>query len=370
VTGRRPRLLVLTPDLLPARGGIQLLVSRIVERLRAFEVRVVTRDTDGARHFDRERGWPVIRTFAPGGGPKADIAAMNAVAALQLRRFRPDVVLAGHLIAAPPTWAARVPLVVYLHADEIPAHPRLSRVSLRRASYAIAVSRHTAALAIRHGADPARVRLIPPGVDVAPAARRRSDRPTIVTVARLEDRYKGHDVVMRSLALVRRQIPAVRWVIVGDGSLRGELERLAERLGVRDAVVFAGAVDDAQRDEWLARSDVFAMPSRVPPSGGGEGFGIVFLEAGARGLPVVAANVGGSVDAVDDGRTGLLVDPEDERAIATALTELLLDPGRARAMGSAGAERAGAHGWDRAAERVETLLLAAAGRLPLPELTP
>jgi phosphatidylinositol alpha-1,6-mannosyltransferase len=326
---------------------------------------------DGGREFDREHEWPVIRASAPRGGPKADIAAMNAVAAVQLRRFRPDVVLAGHLIAAPPAWPVRVPLVVYLHADEIPAHPRLSRVSLRRASYAIAVSRHTAALAIRHGADPARIRLIPPGVDLAgAAARRTSDRPTIVTVARLEDRYKGHDVVMRSLALVRRRIPDVRWVIVGDGSLRDELERLAERLRVRDAVVFAGAVDNAERDEWLGRSDVFAMPSRLPPSGGGEGFGIVFLEAGLRGLPVVAANVGGSVDAVENGRTGVLVDPEDERAIATALTELLLDAPRARAMGSAGAERASAYGWDRAAERVETLLLAAAGRLPLAELAP
>jgi phosphatidylinositol alpha-1,6-mannosyltransferase len=281
------------------------------------------------------------------------------------------VILAGHVLATPAIWPTRVPGVVYLHADEVPAHARVSRIALRRATYAVAVSRHTASLAIMHGADRARLRLIPPGVDPpVNAGRIQSERPTIITVARLEDRYKGHDVVMQALVGVRRRVPDARWVIVGDGSLRGELEAAADQLGLRDSVVFTGRVTDEERDSWLSRSDVFVMPSRVPASGGGEGFGIVYLEAGAHGLPVVAANVGGSVDAVENGRTGLLVSPEDPSAVASALTQLLLDPARARALGAAGAAKARAHTWAHVTRRVETLLLTAAGRLPLPELTP
>jgi phosphatidylinositol alpha-1,6-mannosyltransferase len=280
----RPRLLVVTPDLLPSPGGIQLLLSRLVEHLGAFDVRVVARDVPGARDYDRAHGWSVLRVRAPGGSPKAALVSLNAAAAAELRRFRPHVVLAGHVMATPATWSARVPTVVYLHADEVPAHARVSRAALRRATYAIAVSRHTAALGVAHGADPERIRLIAPGVDL-PAQlgpRERFAEPTIVTVARLEDRYKGHDVVMQAMLAVRERVPDARWVIVGDGSLRPELEALAARLGLGDAVRFTGRVDDAERDDWLARSHAFVMPSRVPPSGGGEGFGIVYLEAGSR----------------------------------------------------------------------------------------
>jgi phosphatidylinositol alpha-1,6-mannosyltransferase len=368
----RPRLLVVTPDLLPSPGGIQLLLSRLVEHLGAFDVRVVARDVPGARDYDRAHGWSVLRVRAPGGSPKAALVSLNAAAAAELRRFRPHVVLAGHVMATPATWSARVPTVVYLHADEVPAHARVSRAALRRATYAIAVSRHTAALGGAPGADPERIRLIAPGVDL-PAQlgpRERFAEPTIVTVARLEDRYKGHDVVMQAMLAVRERVPDARWVIVGDGSLRPELEALAARLGLGDAVRFTGRVDDAERDDWLARSHAFVMPSRVPPSGGGEGFGIVYLEAGARGLPVVAANVGGSVDAVDDGRTGVLVDPESASAVADALTGLLTDDARAAAFGAAGVQRAQRHAWPEIAGQVETLLLTAAGRLPLPQLIP
>jgi phosphatidylinositol alpha-1,6-mannosyltransferase len=117
-------------------------------------------------------------------------------------------------------------------------------------------------------------------------------------------------------------------------------------------------VSDAERDAWLERAWVFAMPSRVPAGGpGGEGFGIVYLEAAARGLPVVAGDRGGAVDAVDGGRTGLLVDATDHLAVADALTTLLLDRERAEEMGRAGRERAREFAWPLVSARVERLLL-------------
>jgi phosphatidylinositol alpha-1,6-mannosyltransferase len=98
------------------------------------------------------------------------------------------------------------------------------------------------------------------------------------------------------------------------------------------------------------------MPSRVDGSGFGEGFGIVYVEAGARGLPVVAGNVGGAVDAVVDGETGLLVDPESPEEVANALSDLLLDRARAQRMGRAGWEHARSFSWGRTASEVEAVL--------------
>jgi phosphatidylinositol alpha-1,6-mannosyltransferase len=156
---------------------------------------------------------------------------------------------------------------------------------------------------------------------------------------------------------VRDAVPDVRWVVVGDGGLRPELERAAREAGLGDAVRFAGGLDDAARDAWLDRAWAFVMPSRAP--GGdraGEGFGIVFLEAGAHGLPVVAGRVPGVVDAVGDGTTGLLVDPTDPAAVAAAVTEVLTDPEAAARMGAAGAARAQEQAWPRVVARVQDML--------------
>ncbi len=104
------------------------------------------------------------------------------------------------------------------------------------------------------------------------------------------------------------------------------------------------------------------MPSRLPAGGAGEGFGIVYLEAGVHGLPVVAGNVGGALDAVVDGTTGLLVDPTRPRPVADAVSRLLLDREAAGRMGAAGSEHAHDFAWPAIAGRVEALLTETAGR--------
>jgi phosphatidyl-myo-inositol dimannoside synthase len=186
----------------------------------------------------------------------------------------------------------------------------------------------------------------------------RAERPTLLTVARLEHRYKGHDVLLEALGAIRARVPDVEWVVIGEGTLRPELEELARSRGLADCVRFLGAVSDGERNAWLRRADVVAMPSRLPGAGlAGEGFGIVYLEAAAYGKPVVAGNVGGALDAVGDGETGLLVDPTDAGAVAEAVATLLLDPELARRLGAAGAERAKGYAWPVIAKRLETVLL-------------
>jgi phosphatidylinositol alpha-1,6-mannosyltransferase len=237
---------------------------------------------------------------------------------------------------------------------------------MQHAVNTIAISAHTRELAVAAGCSPARLKTVPPGVDMPKGTSRcgSAARPTIITVARLEDRYKGHDVMLRALSLVRARVPDVVWIVVGDGSLRGELEADGSRLKLTDHVVFTGQVSDEERDRLLADAHVFAMPSRVPPSGaeGGEGFGIVYLEAGLQGLPVVAGAVGGALDAVIHGQTGLLVDPTSREELADALCRLLLDRDLARTLGDAGVAHARRFSWERMGKSVSAVLAGAVER--------
>lgn len=361
------RVLVLTPDFPPGTGGIQTLMHRVVRHARALEVRVVTRGHPAAHSLDAWGGLDVRRAGEADGGPFSNLL-LNGRAVAEAASFRPEAVLSGHIVTSPAARcvgaAMRAPVIQYLHADELGKRPRLAAFATRKADAVVAVSSYTRELALGLGVDPARVHTIPNGVDLpdGPPVASRAPRPTVVTVARLEERYKGHDVMMRALPLIRARVPDVQWVVVGHGSLRPELERLVAAHGLLDAVRFVGQVSDTERDALLDSSHVFAMPSRLRPDGGGEGFGIVYLEAGAHSLPVVAGNVAGALDSVVDGETGLLVDPTDHVAVAYAVSELLLDRARADALGRAGAERARQFAWPAISRRVEELVLAVAAR--------
>jgi phosphatidyl-myo-inositol dimannoside synthase len=185
----------------------------------------------------------------------------------------------------------------------------------------------------------------------------RSEDPVLLTVASFISPRKGHDVIVRALPVIRESVPGARWVTIGDGPLRTEVERSAAAEGVDGAATFLGRVDDAERDRWLDRARVFCMPSRLPEAGvGGEGFGIVYLEAGAHGLPVIGGRVAGALDAVVDGTTGLLVDPADHMAVAAAAIELLSDRGLAERLGAQGRLHAEEHAWPRIGARIEALL--------------
>jgi len=366
----RPRLLLVTPDFPPARGGIQVLAHRLAAGLTGFETQVVALDSPGARRFDATSSLATRRVPAAMRLGGARNLALNAIIPLEALRFRPDVTLSAHIVTSPAAAAVRRVLgartVQYFYAKEIPDKPGLAAFAARQADGSIAISSYTSRLLAARGVSLAGVRLIPPGVELPfdsrslSAERRRTELPTILTIARLQDRYKGHDVLIRGLAMVRAKVPDVEWIVIGDGPLRPELEQLARTCGVADAVRFLGSIPDEQRDSWLRRADLLAMPSRLPGEGrAGEGFGIVYLEAGARGKPVVAGNVAGAVDAVVDGETGLLIDPTDPSAVAGAIAKLLLDPELARRLGAAGAERALSFAWPVIAERVEAVLFEA-----------
>ena len=359
----RPRLLILTPDYPPAPGGIQLVSERLATGLDGFHIRVLALGDAGARHFDHTRSTDVHRVAGTALPHAGRVALLNVLALREALLFRPEVVLSMHLVAAPAAAAigraSGALFAEYFHAEEIGARPGLAAFAAAQADVAIAVSEYTAGLVRNRAGARANISVIPNGVDLPlDPVPEPVDRPTILTIARIQERYKGHDTLVRALALVRAKVPDVEWVVVGDGSLRSGVEELARSYGVADSTRFLGEVSDDQRNSWLRRAHLLAMPSRLPAGGfAGEGFGIVYLEAGAYGKPVVAGNVGGALDAVLDGVTGLLVDPLNPLAVAQAMTDLLLEPERARRLGAAGREHASGLAWPIVAGKVQALLL-------------
>jgi phosphatidylinositol alpha-1,6-mannosyltransferase len=189
-------------------------------------------------------------------------------------------------------------------------------------------------------------------------------RPTILCVSRLTPR-KGQDRLIDVLPSLNRRFGA-RLLLVGGGGLEGSLRRRARRRGVAGEVVFAGKVPEALLPAYYAAADVFAMPVRSRLLGAEEeGFGVVFVEAAAAGLPMVVGDSGGAAEAVKDGVSGYLVRGASVGAVAGALDRLLGDGELRRRMGEAATERAAAlHGARAVRERYHDLLCGAAGKAP------
>jgi phosphatidylinositol alpha-1,6-mannosyltransferase len=148
--------------------------------------------------------------------------------------------------------------------------------------------------------------------------------PVLLSVGRLVPR-KGFDAVLRSVAALARKFPNLRYILIGDGPERQHLQDEAAALGILERVLMLGRADDAMKWAAYDRCDLFVMPNRALNGTDWEGFGIVFVEAARAGRAVVAGKSGGVADAVVDGRTGLLVDPDDPDALTQAVHRLLAD---------------------------------------------
>jgi phosphatidyl-myo-inositol dimannoside synthase len=296
------------------------------------------------------RGRPV-RKQPP--GPVSLTAKIGfALGALRAaRRWRRRlVVMACHPHLAPVAWmcglVSGAPFAIWCHGYETWGSLRWSMaLALRRADVVFAPSEFSAraterAAGLRSGS----VRVVPhclsPDVSVASLDGEERSASVVLTVARLDpdNRYKGIDVLLSAWPQVRRQVPSATLVVAGDGPDRARLDDIARTLRIDTSVTFAGAVDDAELTRLYRSAAVFALPARIttsPPRG--EGFGIVFLEAAASGLPVVAGDAGPAPEVVDE-NMGVLVDPRDVSDVADAIVRLLADDDLRRKMGEAGRE--------------------------------
>jgi len=335
-----PRLQMITPVFPPAVGGIESLSKGLAERWPG-PVEVLTLEEPGWADWDAAASYSVRRAGNVPRGGRRSMARLTATVAARTRSFRPDVVLSMHVRCGYAAVLARAlsgaTWLQYYHAKEIPTWAAATRLCARRADHHIPVSHYTRSLLERVARPAGPVSVIPPGINRPdPPGRPRRTRPTILTVARIDDAYKGHDVLLDALPMVRARVPDVVWVVVGRGDRLPWLREQVDRRGLTGCVELRGAIGDAERDDLLAGSHVFALPSRTGADGrAGEGFGIVYAEAAAAGLPVVAANTGGAVDAVRSGLTGLLVDPASPPDVAAALLALLTDDDRRTRMAEA-----------------------------------
>lgn len=198
-----------------------------------------------------------------------------------------------------------------------------------------------------------------PGVDGTPVRDRYGlgDRPVIVCVSRLVPR-KGQDALIRALPEVRRRVPGAALLIVGGGPDRARLTRLARAYDVASDVIFTGTVPTEELPAHYAAGNVYAMPCRTRRAGlDVEGLGIVYLEASATGLPVIAGDSGGAPDAVRDGETGFVVPGRNLAVLTDRLVTLLTDEKLAARFGAAGREWTQATWrWEAQAKRLTALL--------------
>ena len=356
------KIICITNDFGPRAGGIETLVIGLIEGLPLGSVTVYTSQQGDTKAYDQnwldQFGVKVFRDKSKVLLPtprviravkrliaKEEIevvffgtAAPLAVMAQGLRKVGAKKIVSltmGHEVwwakLWPFKWAIRY---IGNHVDNLTYLADFTRKEIARSLSADAAS--------------AMVK-IAPGIDAAHFAPQSSsnelrqslglaNKKVIVSVGRLVHR-KGQDVLITALPQILQSHSDAHVLLIGTGPHRKYLEDLVEKFSVQDAVTFVGRIQDADLPRYICVGDIFAMPSRTRLAGlEVEGLGIVYLEASACGLPVIAGNSGGAPDAVLEGETGIIVDGRDPVAIAGAVKYLFDDPMRAKEMGQRGRE--------------------------------
>ena len=251
----------------------------------------------------------------------------------------------------------RTPIVIRPHGsdilpgEQIRCNPRLDRrvrTALGAADRVIAQSRALEEELMRCGVPKDRIRLIPNGVRVAEyretPQRRAPEVPYLFAMGSFT-RKKGFDVLIRAFSMLRPSHPGVRLVIAGEGPERGTYDQLITELRLKDAVSFVGVVSGQKKVELFKGCRLFICPSRREP------FATVNLEAMAAGKAIVATRVGGNREVIIDGDNGLLVEPEDPRALAEAISTLLNDSALSERMSCRSLDLIQRYEWSSIVER-------------------
>jgi phosphatidylinositol alpha-1,6-mannosyltransferase len=328
------RLLVLLTDAFGGRGGIAKFNRDLLRALTA--------------HPECEEVVALPRVISDDVGPLPPKLTLRTSAAGSKARFigsvlrhagdgHFDAIICGHIHLVPAAafvqQQQRAPVLLVTHGVEAWQPPKglLRRSLARRVDAFVAVSELTKRSFVGWaGLDPDCGRVIPNCVSVDeftpgpkdPALLQRyglAGRRILLTLARLpsRERYKGVDETLEILPALAREIPSIAYLVVGDGHDRPRLEAKAAALGIADRVVFAGYVPEAWKVAHYRLADAFVMPGR------GEGFGIVYLEALACGIPVIASTMDGSREALRNGMLGQLVDPSNPSELKDAIRTAL-----------------------------------------------
>lgn len=369
-------------DFPPIRGGQARYYECLCRALADKDIKVLAPRGPGAVSVDASCSFPIERRSylvpIPGVEKIVKIFWPLGVFLLASRRSSIKAVHCGHVLSTGVMglinyYLTGLPYVVYTHSADIleyQRNPFIKRLLMRVLRYAwvvVANSHFTRKQLLDLGVDPVKIRVAFPRVDYEALQRpvqtnELSQRlglhgkRVLLSVNRLVMR-KGNDVVIQAVARLKRQFPDLVYLMVGQGPYVKTLKGLVERHGLAQHVIFAGGLSDVDVLRAYHLCDVFIMASReIKAQGDAEGFGISFLEANALGKPVIGGRSGGIPDAVVDGQTGRLVDPQDIEQIVEAVTTLLNNPALARQWGEQGRQRVADHfDWRRGVPELSDL---------------
>ena len=353
------KILCITNDFGPRAGGIETFVIGLIERLPRSSVIVYTSAQDNSAQYDRswleDYGVEVVRDKAKILLPTPGVAyCLKAI----VRERKISTVFFG--AAAPLGLLSRTlrkagvtHILALTHGHEVwwskvwPFTVAIKSISrhVNHLTYLGEFTRRAITKSIT-GEAAAHMVKIAPGIDTdhfspqdATQLRRElelTEKKVIVSVGRLVHR-KGQDVLIEAMPAIIKEVPEAHILMIGEGPYRSYLENRVKVLGLQERVTFIGRVQYADLPKFICAGNLFVMPSRSRLAGlEVEGLGIVYLEASACGLPVIAGNSGGAPDAVLQGETGLVVDGTSKAEVAAAVIELLQDADRSKAMGIRG----------------------------------
>ncbi|QDO88779.1 glycosyltransferase family 4 protein [Ornithinimicrobium ciconiae] len=373
----RPTLLV-TNDFPPRHGGIQSYLHNFAATLPPQDLTVFTSSYHKAdmASFDAAQPYEVLRSSHTVMVPTPDVVrrAAEIVRSHQIETVWFGAAAPLALMAPALRRAGARRIISSTHGHEVGwwmtpgARQALRRIG-NNTDVMTYVSQYTRRRLAKAFAGAGQLANLPSGVDADafrpdPGARARlreryglGERPVILCLSRLVAR-KGADMLIRAMPQIRHEVPGAVLVIAGEGSYEKTLRKLVAEHGVGDDVLFTGRVPSDEIAAHYAMPDLFAMPCRTRGKGlDVEGLGVVYLEAAAAGVPVIAGTSGGAPETVLDGQTGLVVDGRDVDGLGAAVVSILGDPERAQQMGAAGRQWAQEHwGWDTLGARLRSLI--------------
>ncbi len=342
-----------TLDLPPRQdGGVATLVDVLATGMAEIGEPVVVYSRgrgEDISAWDERRPYPIVRMSGHSWVHHASRNFTPYIMKCYMKYGAATLVAASWQLAGTPARLAQrlgMKIVLLCYGRDVTAVETLPR-AFHTADRVVALTDWLGGELEQRGVDSSRVITCLPAVravgPAAPAGTLRGELglgqgPVVVAVGRLI-RRKGQDRLIQAWPAVLERVGDARLLLVGEGTDRQRLERLVEDVGVAHAVRLAGFLDEARLEAAYELADLFALPCREEAGGDTEGFGLVYLEAGLRGLAVVAGRTNGVVEAVEDGKTGVLVDPDDVGEIAAALIRLLEQREWSRELGHSGQQR-------------------------------
>ncbi len=375
------KTLFVTLDYPPQLGGVARYYSNIIRRLPAADITVLATPQKNYLDFDQRQAYKILRKNfylnIPLFWPKWLRLVFELFQIVQERKIK--ALLIGQVL---PVGSAaylvnhfkKIPYILFTHGLDImlPQQSNRKKNMLRRvldnASYVVTNSEFTKNELSKFNVTSQKLITLTPGCDIIGNRvnekryrelfnkHKLAGSKILLTVGRLEER-KGHDLVLKSMAAIKDKYSDLKYIIVGEGKYRNRLKELAQELKLRERIIFTGAVPEQDLPVYYQLADIFIMPSRELSNRDVEGFGIVYLEANAMAKPVIGGRSGGVTEAIIDGQTGLIINPESIIEISAAIERLITNKSYAESLGLAGQQRVlKDFRWSNRAKKIEELI--------------